>query len=161
MQNYNFLPLWYRNKMEKKEKFKFKICIFIMLAIIITSGIKYFKYEKEIDSLKIIAEFNSDKVMKERSNKEKSEAKKHITANTFGYFKEYESGKIFFDCLEISGKEVYLESSFMNIKTAREMLEYVEKNKDYKIKSIDIEDVKENKVVVKMRLEVKDDEKKL
>lgn len=161
MQSYNFLPLWYRNKIEKREKFKFKIYVFIMSVVIITSGIRFFKYEKEIDNLNVMAKLNSDKAIKEKNNKEKNEVKKYITINTFDHFKEYANDKISFDCLEIIGKEVYLESSFIDIRIAREMLEYVEKNKDYKIKSIDIEDVKENKIVVKMRLEVKGDEKKL
>lgn len=158
MQDNNFLPLWYRNKIEKKKRIKFRIYMCIMCFIIVVGSARLFKYEKEFKRLRNMNDLKSNKTLKNEDKINETQVMKYDTINAFNSLKKYVQDKIVFDSLEISGEEICVENSFNNIKAARKMIESIEKGKSYRIKSIDIQNINENKIVTKIELEVKDDE---
>ncbi|MFU0823795.1 hypothetical protein [Clostridium sp.] len=158
MQDHNFLPLWYRNKIEKKKRIKFRIYMCIMCFIIVVGSARLFKYEKEFKRLRNMNDLKSNKTLKNEDKINETQVMKYDTINAFNSLKKYVQDKIVFDSLEISGEEICVENSFNNIKAARKMIESIEKGKSYRIKSIDIQNINENKIVTKIELEVKDDE---
>lgn len=156
MQDNNFLPLWYRNKIEKKKRIRFRICMWIMSLIIVVGGVRFFKYQNEFKSLISMNNLKNNRNLKSENEINEIQTKKYDTINAFNSLKKYVQNNMFFDSLEVSGKEIYVESSFNNIETAREMIENIEKGKSYKIKSIDIQNINEKKIITKIELEVKD-----
>jgi hypothetical protein len=158
MQDHNFLPLWYRNKIEKKKRIRFRIYMCIMCFIIVVGSARLFKYEKEFKRLRNMNDLKSNKTLKNEDKINETQVMKYDTINAFNSLKKYVQDKIVFDSLEISGEEICVENSFNNIKAARKMIESIEKGKSYRIKSIDIQNINENKIVTKIELEVKDDE---
>lgn len=130
----------------------------IMCFIIVVGSARLFKYEKEFKRLRNMNDLKSNKTLKNEDKINETQVMKYDTINAFNSLKKYVQDKIVFDSLEISGEEICVENSFNNIKAARKMIESIEKGKSYRIKSIDIQNINENKIVTKIELEVKDDE---
>lgn len=160
MKEDNFLPLWYRNKIEKREKFKFKIYSSLMSIILIITILKFVNYKREINDLKEVFRIDNRNNEIEKRQEKKEKAGKYTTINTYENLKKCIDNKIPLDYMNISGNKISLESTLMDIMTSRELLEHIEKNKLYKIKNIDIESkenenhTKRESVSIKMNIEV-------
>jgi ABC-type lipoprotein release transport system permease subunit len=159
MGEYNFLPMWYRNNMERKRKNKINICIVILTFLSAICVVRYFINNSYIKELNKSIE---DNIYEKAEHKKKSELfdkEKHETIDTLNNFKDNILKNCSIEEVYISEKAVVLESDFSNTYTLTKFIKDLEENKEYKIKKLDLEDIEKNAVRLKVSLEVKKDDK--
>lgn len=153
MEDHNFLPLWYREKINKKENNKFKVYMAVMILITLIFIIRIINFENEINNLKAIEEKSID-LIKENKQKD-SKLSKYNTIETFNSLMEGGYSNGFFDCIDIKTNELYVEKKVKGAGETTKLLDDLEKNKLFRILSVDIEETKQNDVLMKIKLEVK------
>lgn len=161
MNSYNFLPMWYRNKIDKRNSIKLKLYLVIMIFNVIICLTRFFTYKAEAAKLdneinKIISKTNSKKIKTQTRDKEKVKTintYKNVSKNITSENSDYK-----FHSITIEEAKVSIESEAMDVYKAISFIDNIENNKDYKVKNIDMENIEDNKVKIKMIIEVKSNE---
>ncbi|MCY6370328.1 hypothetical protein [Clostridium ganghwense] len=156
MNEYNFLPLWYRKRVKEKSYLRFKINLVILLLCITIIGIDIIINSKNIISINKEVEQSIQNVKVERNRLYVMRKKKISTINTLKNFIVYLGDKKNFFYVKIKDKKIQLDGSYSDKQKISEFIEYIEKSK--KIKILDLESVTENNNIrLKISLEVNND----
>ncbi|MCY6483744.1 hypothetical protein OW763_05195 [Clostridium aestuarii] len=158
MEDYNFLPLWYRKKKKDRYRLRFKIQVVLFLILIIGFSIRLLVYTKKVNELQNeINLITKQKVLK--NNKiEFKEKQKMNTIITLNDFLDNINDKIWFDYVSISDNIIKLENNDVDIEKINDFIKYMEGSKQYKINNLEITEIKENKNKFMICLEVKGNE---
>ncbi|KEI15003.1 hypothetical protein Z959_08760 [Clostridium novyi B str. ATCC 27606] len=154
MKEPNFLPLWYRKKVEKRNEIKFKIVIIILISFIGVIGFRLFKDKKSLIDVN-----NKIEVIKLNTKKQKNIQNNNIknklcTINIYTQMKQELFEKFKLDDISIKKDKVLVKKVFDNILDISNLLEYIENNQNYNIKHVDIENLEEDKILLKLDLKV-------
>ncbi|KEI17359.1 hypothetical protein [Clostridium haemolyticum] len=154
MKEPNFLPLWYRKKVEKRNEIKFKIVIIILISFIGVIGFRLFKDKKSLIDVN-----NKIEVIKLNTKKQKNIQNNNIknklcTINIYTQMKQELFEKFKLDDICIKKDKVLVKKVFDNILDISNLLEYIENNQNYNIKHVDIENLEEDKILLKLDLKV-------
>ncbi|AYF54951.1 hypothetical protein Z957_02360 [Clostridium sp. K25] len=154
MKEPNFLPLWYRKKVEKRNEIKFKVVIIILISFIGVIGFRLFKDKKSLIDVN-----NKMEVIKLNTKKQKNIQNNNIknklcTINIYTQMKQELFEKFKLDDISIKKDKVLVKKVFDNILDISNLLEYIENNQNYNIKHVDIENLEEDKILLKLDLKV-------
>ncbi|MCD3194163.1 hypothetical protein G8S49_01055 [Clostridium botulinum C] len=154
MKEPNFLPLWYRKKVEKRNEIKFKVVIIILISFIGVIGFRLFKDKKSLIDVN-----NKIEVIKLNTKKQKNIQNNNIknklcTINIYTQMKQELFEKFKLDDISIKKDKVLVKKVFDNILDISNLLEYIENNQNYNIKHVDIENLEEDKILLKLDLKV-------
>ncbi|CAG7840977.1 hypothetical protein CLOHAE12215_02401 [Clostridium haemolyticum] len=154
MKEPNFLPLWYRKKVEKRNEIKFKIVIIILISFIGVIGFRLFKDKKSLIDVN-----NKIEVIKLNTKKQKNIQNNNIknklcTINIYTQMKQELFEKFKLDDISIKKDKVLVKKVFDNILDISNLLRYIENNENYNIKHVDIENLEEDKILLKLDLKV-------
>ncbi|AEB75923.1 hypothetical protein ADU80_14280 [Clostridium botulinum] len=150
----NFLPLWYRKKMKKSSEIKFKITIIVLISCIGISGIRFFKEKKSLINVNNKIENINLKFKKEKETQDNNIKNRLCTINVYTQMKQELFQKFKIDDIFIKKNKVLVKKVVDNILDATNLLEYIEKNKNYNIRHVDIENIEGDKILLKLDLKV-------
>ncbi|KEH97232.1 hypothetical protein [Clostridium botulinum] len=150
----NFLPLWYRKKMKKSSEIKFKITIIVLISCIGISGIRFFKEKKSLINVNNKIENINLKFKKEKETQDNNIKNRLCTINVYTQMKQELFQKFKIDDISIKKNKVLVKKVVDNILDATNLLEYIEKNKNYNIRHVDIENTEGDKILLKLDLKV-------
>ncbi|NFQ88493.1 hypothetical protein FDF85_04975 [Clostridium botulinum] len=150
----NILPLWYRKKMKKSSEIKFKITIIVLISCIGISGIRFFKEKKSLINVNNKIENINLKFKKEKETQDNNIKNRLCTINVYTQMKQELFQKFKIDDISIKKNKVLVKKVVDNILDATNLLEYIEKNKNYNIRHVDIENTEGDKILLKLDLKV-------
>ncbi|MCD3215568.1 hypothetical protein [Clostridium botulinum] len=150
----NFLPLWYRKKMKKSSEIKFKITIIVLISCIGISGIRFFKEKKSLINVNNKIENINLKFKKEKETQDNNIKNRLCTINVYTQMKQELFQKFKIDDIFIKKNKVLVKKVVDNILDATNLLEYIEKNTNYNIRHVDIENIEGDKILLKLDLKV-------
>lgn len=140
--------------MEKRNEIKFKIVIIILISFIGVIGFRLFKDKKSLIDVN-----NKIEVIKLNTKKQKNIQNNNIknklcTINIYTQMKQELFEKFKLDDISIKKDKVLVKKVFDNILDISNLLEYIENNQNYNIKHVDIENLEEDKILLKLDLKV-------
>lgn len=154
MGEYNFLPMWYRNHIEERKKFKYNVYSIILFLLSLFCVIKYFINDSYIKSIEDSIQENIY-INEEADRKSKLlYRERYMTIDTLIHFNNTISVDYILEDIYISEKDIILESHFSNLYTLTKFIKDLEEKKIYKIKKLDLEKLKEDNFICKVSLEV-------
>ncbi|EGO86577.2 hypothetical protein CBCST_17267 [Clostridium botulinum C str. Stockholm] len=140
--------------MEKRNEIKFKVVIIILISFIGVIGFRLFKDKKSLIDVN-----NKIEVIKLNTKKQKNIQNNNIknklcTINIYTQMKQELFEKFKLDDISIKKDKVLVKKVFDNILDISNLLEYIENNQNYNIKHVDIENLEEDKILLKLDLKV-------
>jgi hypothetical protein len=154
MGEYNFLPMWYRNHIEQRKKFKYSVCSIILFLLSLFCVIRYFINDSYIKSIEDSIQEN---IYINEENERKNKLlyrERYMTIDTLINFNNTISVDYTIEDIYISEKDIILESHFSNLYTLTKFIKDLEEKRIYKIKKLDLEKLKEDNFICKVSLEV-------
>lgn len=150
MKEYNFLPMWYRNKIEKKEKIRFMVVLSITIVLLVINIFRIVNYRKDIIATNNkIKNINLQNIHKNKI-KEKNKINKQFTINTYYDLKEEIKNISSFKYVDINKNKIFLQKEFNSMEEAARTLDSIKNNLNYEIKDIKIEELDDKKNSLKV-----------
>ena len=150
MKEYNFLPMWYRNKIEKKEKIRFMVVLSITIVLLVINIFRIVNYRKDIIAANNkIKNINLQNIHKNKI-KEKNKINKQFTINTYYDLKEEIKNISSFKYVDINKNKIFLQKEFNSMEEAARTLDSIKNNLNYEIKDIKIEELDDKKNSLKV-----------
>ncbi len=160
MEKYNFLPMWYRDDVEIKSKNKLRIYIIVLLALLSVSIIKYYINISYISALDKAIEENIYGRTENEKNNNLSYKDKNETIYTFNKFKDGILKNYSIEDVFINKKSILLEIEFLNIDNLTKFIKDLEGNQEYRIKKLELQNIEESNLRLKVSLERKKNDTK-
>ncbi|MCY6960473.1 hypothetical protein [Clostridium brassicae] len=136
MKNYNFLPLQYRKKVRKHKKLKFRISIYILLIMIVGSGINAlmnFENSKNLDKeLHLYSE--KEKIERKDNKNSKQEASINSLKRITPYIKD--KSNLNLSNITIENRRILIRGYNSTENSAKEFIQKIEKDDQFKIKDL-------------------------
>ncbi|KGN00992.1 hypothetical protein Z969_09060 [Clostridium novyi A str. 4570] len=150
MKEYNFLPMWYRTKIEKKEKIRFMVVLSITIVLLVINIFRIVNYRKDIIAANNkIKNINLQNIHKNKI-KEKNKINKQFTINTYYDLKEEIKNISSFKYVDINKNKIFLQKEFNSMEEAARTLDSIKNNLNYEIKDIKIEELDDKKNSLKL-----------
>ncbi|WMJ81394.1 hypothetical protein RBU49_03810 [Clostridium sp. MB40-C1] len=136
MKNYNFLPLWYRKKVRRNKKLKLRMVIYILLIMILGSGINTLMNFKNVRNLDKELQFYSEREKIE--NKDNKTPKQEVSINSLKKITPYikDKSNLNLSNITIENKRVFIKGHNSTEKSAKEFIQKIEKDNKFKIKDL-------------------------
>lgn len=154
MKEYNFLPMWYRNKMEKKEKITFIIVLSITILLLVINIFRIIGYRKDIIAVNNKIKNINLQNIHHKKIKENDRINKLFTINTYYELKKEIKNSGSFNYIDINKDKILLQKEFNSIEEAARTLDSIKSNLKYEIKDVKIEELKDKKNLLKVELKV-------
>lgn len=155
MRKLNFWPLWYRNKIEKRNYLKFKICVLIILVGIGINIVNFINYRNNsYNNMRVIQNYTKIKSDKAIKNEELLKLKIN-NIKKYTYFMKNIDKKINVDFIKIEDekKQLSIEKNCKNSEEVNNVLDIIQKDSKCKIVSMNIKRLNENKCLLELKLE--------
>lgn len=150
MKEYNFLPMWYRNKIEKKEKIRFMVVLSITIVLLVINIFRIVNYKKDIIAANNkIKNINLQNIHNKKI-KEKNKINKQFTINTYYDLKEEIKNISSFKYVDINKNKIFLQKEFNSMEAAARTLDSIKNNLNYEIKDIKIEELDDKRNSLKV-----------
>lgn len=150
MKEYNFLPMWYRNKIEKKEKIRFMVVLSITIVLLVINIFRIVNYKKDIIAANNkIKNINLQNIHNKKI-KEKNKINKQFTINTYYDLKEEIKNISSFKYVDINKNKIFLQKEFNSMEEAARTLDSIKNNLNYEIKDIKIEELDDKRNSLKV-----------
>lgn len=156
MSENNFLPLWYRKRIEEKRYFRFKVNLTILLVLIVLVGINISMNYQNISSLNQEIEQNLQNVKLETNRLDLVEKEKVNAINTLKNFINDIYDKKYLYIIKIKDNRIEIESIYPDRQKINKLIEYIEKDKKFKILDLELFD-ENSSIKLKLNLEVNND----
>lgn len=154
MGEYNFLPMWYRKKMERKEKIKYNMCIIILIFLSLFCIIRYFINGSHIENVENSIQKNIYIIEENHRKKKLLDRDKYTAIDTFINLKNTIDKSYSIEDIYISQKDTVLEGCFKDSHELIKFIEDLEQRGMYKIKKLDLDKIDENNIIFKIGLGV-------
>ncbi|MCD3283614.1 hypothetical protein G8V05_15875, partial [Clostridium botulinum C/D] len=126
----------------------------VLISCIGISGIRFFKEKKSLINVNNKIENINLKFKKEKETQDNNIKNRLCTINVYTQMKQELFQKFKIDDISIKKNKVLVKKVVDNILDATNLLEYIEKNKNYNIRHVDIENTEGDKILLKLDLKV-------
>ena len=142
--------MWYRNKIEKKEKIRFMVVLSITIVLLVINIFRIVNYKKDIIAANNkIKNINLQNIHNKKI-KEKNKINKQFTINTYYDLKEEIKNISSFKYVDINKNKIFLQKEFNSMEAAARTLDSIKNNLNYEIKDIKIEELDDKRNSLKV-----------
>ncbi|EDS77969.1 conserved hypothetical protein [Clostridium botulinum C str. Eklund] len=152
MKEYNFLPMWYRNKIDRKEKIRFIVVLSIIIILLVINILRIVRYRKDIKATNNKINNINLQNLKYKKVRDSNKINKQFSISTYyDLRKVINTGENFSD-IDITKHKIFMQKKFNSMEEAARTLDNIKSNFKYEIKDIKIEELENEKILLKVEL---------